>query len=90
MKTKQFYEHIMQKLVKKGKNTDFGRSVNPISTRRGGGAHSPQPVLRGPPDFSDLTTALYFRDRSPPDLNIITFGAAVCAVTFCMPRKNER
>ena len=34
----------------------FDRSVNPISTR--GGAHYPHLVLRAPPGFSDLATAL--------------------------------
>ena len=36
----------------------FGRSVNPISTR-GGGAHSPHPVLQAPPDFQTLRRPCY-------------------------------
>ena len=43
----------------------FGRIVNPISTRRGGGQIIPTTVLQAPPPrFLDLATALNYRSFS--------------------------
>ena len=41
---------------------DFGRSVNPISTRRTDYGHL---ITTGTPGFSDLPTALVFKGKLP-------------------------
>ena len=46
---------------------DFGRSVNPISTKGGGGRLCP-PNNTGTPGFSDLSTALTFFPTLKMDL----------------------